>query len=67
MANNRSVEILTSYFLHLTSKWRKRWDLNPRYVAVQLISSQSRYDCFDMLPCKKINNNMIHVKKLFIK
>ena len=30
--------------------WRKRRDSNPRYVAVQLISSQSRYDHFDTLP-----------------
>ena len=30
--------------------WRKRWDSNPRYVAVYLISSQGRYDHFDTLP-----------------
>ena len=30
--------------------WRKRWDSNPRYREVQLISSQSRYDHFDTLP-----------------
>ena len=31
--------------------WRKRWDSNPRTLADQLISSQSRYDHFDTLPC----------------
>ncbi len=30
--------------------WRKRWDSNPRTLADQLISSQSRYDHFDTLP-----------------
>ncbi len=30
--------------------WRKRWDSNPRTLAGQLISSQSRYDHFDTLP-----------------
>ena len=40
--------------------WRKRWDSNPRYVAVQLISSQSRYDHFDTLP------NIISHKKATI-
>ena len=30
--------------------WRKRWDSNPRTVARQLISSQSRYDHFDTTP-----------------
>lgn len=30
--------------------WRRRWDSNPRYVAVQLISSQPRYDHFDTSP-----------------
>ena len=27
--------------------WRRRWDSNPRDIAVKLISSQSRYDRFD--------------------
>ena len=27
------------------------WDSNPRYREVQLISSQSRYDHFDIAPC----------------
>ena len=31
-------------------RWRKRWDSNPRTLADQLISSQSRYDHFDTLP-----------------
>ena len=30
--------------------WRRRWDSNPRTVARQLISSQSRYDHFDTSP-----------------
>ena len=30
--------------------WRKRWDSNPRYISVYLISSQGRYDHFDTLP-----------------
>ena len=30
--------------------WRKEWDSNPRYVAVYLISSQGRYDHFDIFP-----------------
>ena len=30
--------------------WRKLWDSNPRTLADQLISSQSRYDHFDTLP-----------------
>lgn len=32
------------------SVWRRRWDSNPRYPEVQLISSQSRYDHFDTSP-----------------
>ena len=31
--------------------WRRRWDSNPRYLAVHLISSQARYDHFDTPPC----------------
>lgn len=31
-------------------EWRRRWDSNPRNLAVQLISSQSRYDHFDTSP-----------------
>ena len=31
-------------------RWRRRWDSNPRNLAVQLISSQSRYDHFDTSP-----------------
>ena len=30
--------------------WRRRWDSNPRNIAVQLISSQPRYDRFDTSP-----------------
>ena len=30
--------------------WRSGWDSNPRNLAVQLISSQSRYDHFDTSP-----------------
>ena len=30
--------------------WRRRWDSNPRTLADQLISSQSRYDHFDTAP-----------------
>ena len=30
--------------------WRRRWDANPRDIAVKLISSQSRYDHFDTAP-----------------
>ena len=28
-------------------EWRSGWDSNPRNLAVQLISSQSRYDHFE--------------------
>ena len=31
-------------------EWRRRWDSNPRTLADQLISSQSRYDHFDTSP-----------------
>ena len=31
--------------------WRSGWDSNPRNLAVQLISSQPRYDHFDTAPC----------------
>ena len=31
--------------------WRSGWDSNPRNLAVQLISSQPRYDLFDTAPC----------------
>ena len=31
----------------VTACWRRRWDSNPRDIAVKLISSQSRYDRFD--------------------
>ncbi|CAB1255357.1 protein of unknown function [Ruminococcaceae bacterium BL-6] len=34
--------------------WRKRWDSNPRDLAVYLISSQARYDHFDTLPFSAI-------------
>ena len=30
--------------------WRSGWDSNPRNLAVQLISSQPRYDHFDTAP-----------------
>ena len=32
-------------------RWRRRWDSNPRDLAVYLISSQARYDHFDIPPC----------------
>ena len=32
-------------------RWRRRWDSNPRDLAVYLISSQARYDHFDTPPC----------------
>ena len=38
------------------SVWRRRWDSNPRYPEVQLISSQSRYDHFDTSP---FNNYLV--------
>ncbi len=31
-------------------KWRKERDSNPRAIARKLISSQPRYDHFDILP-----------------
>ena len=37
--------------------WRRRWDSNPRDVAVNSISSRARYDRFDTPPC--INLSMI--------
>ena len=44
--------------------WRKRWDSNPRYREVQLISSQSRYDHFDTLPYCEREYYIIVLKKL---
>ena len=38
------------HFKCLRILWRKEWDSNPRYVAVYLISSQGRYDHFDIFP-----------------
>ena len=35
--------------------WRRRWDSNPRTLADQLISSQSRYDHFDTSPRLRIS------------
>lgn len=32
------------------SKWRRRWDSNPRALSDYLISSQARYDHFDTSP-----------------
>ena len=49
--------------------WRSGWDSNPRRVAPQLISSQSRYDHFDTAPyaaaraAKSIINGLIHQVK----
>ena len=37
--------------MKLATTWRSGWDSNPRYREVQLISSQSRYDHFDIAPC----------------
>ena len=45
-------------------RWRKRWDSNPRYREVQLISSQSRYDHFDTLPYCEREYYTIVFKKL---
>ena len=50
--------------------WRKRWDSNPRYREVQLISSQSRYDHFDTLPCnvlRSLNDNIMYYNTFFQK
>ena len=45
------------------SFWRKRWDSNPRYREVQLISSQSRYDHFDTLPyCEREYYSIVLIK-----
>ena len=50
-ARNRLCRALCGHnIFFVVFSWRKRWDSNPRYVAVQLISSQSRYDHFDTLP-----------------
>ena len=45
------------FFVRL--RWRRRWDSNPRYPEVQLISSQSRYDHFDTSPYFITGNNTI--------
>ena len=37
------------------SFWRRRWDSNPRYLAVHRISSAARYDHFDTSPCARIS------------
>ncbi len=42
------VFAVDSIIIHET--WRKERDSNPRYVAVYLISSQGRYDHFDIFP-----------------
>ena len=34
----------------LFTRWRKRWDSNPRALADNRISSAARYDHFDTLP-----------------
>ena len=39
-----------TFVFDLGFDWRKEWDSNPRYVAVYLISSQGRYDHFDIFP-----------------
>ena len=36
--------------VYAESRWRKRWDSNPRAREDYLISSQARYDHFDTLP-----------------
>ena len=38
--------------------WRSGWDSNPRNLAVQLISSQSRYDHFDTAPYLSQHQNL---------
>ena len=42
------------FFVRL--RWRRRWDSNPRYPEVQLISSQSRYDHFDTSPYMRVRS-----------
>ena len=42
---------------------RRRWDSNPRYVSVQLISSQSRYDHFDTSPYLSLDMEVKCIKK----
>ena len=42
--------------------WRRRWDSNPRDVAVNSISSRARYDRFDTPPC--MNLSMILYKRI---
>jgi hypothetical protein len=48
----------------LCGVWRKRWDSNPRDLAVYLISSQARYDHFDTLPkhCQPIIRRLSHIQ-----
>ena len=48
MPHFRAAFLLCIFFIN--TFWRSGWDSNPRNLAVQLISSQSRYDHFDTAP-----------------
>ena len=45
------IGLFAGYIFFVPFWWRSEWDSNPRYREVQLISSQSRYDHFDIAPC----------------
>ena len=47
----RSIKKSSQAICSLRRRWRRRWDSNPRDLAVYLISSQARYDHFDTPPC----------------
>ena len=48
---NRKIKSTVAHcIMDYRTSWRRRWDSNPRTLADQLISSQSRYDHFDTSP-----------------
>ena len=53
-------EFFCGYIHFVAFWWRREWDSNPRVIAHKLISSQPRYDHFDisaymLIPRRRIN------------
>ena len=48
--NPDKIGVFAEHIFFMFLLWRSGWDSNPRNLAVQLISSQSRYDHFDTAP-----------------
>ena len=44
------LEVFCGYIFFIASLWRRERDSNPRVIAHKLISSQPRYDRFDISP-----------------